>query len=295
MGTTKRSFVQAASDSIRNLVWSLYFDDAPSNGGRPFRSIRNLKVWHWLRDFFPITVVKVAELDPSRKYVFGYHPHGVISIGAWVTFATNALDIETIFPGVRFRFLTLSSNFNIPLVRDWILALGLASVSKESCKALLKKGLCPVIVVGGAAESLNAIPNTYDLVLKKRLGFIKLAIQTEGASLVPVFGFGENDVWEQVKDSRLRRWQTYIRHKVGFAPVLFHGRGIFNYNIGLLPYRKPITIVVGRPIHCPYDPNPTEAVLQKVHTQYLAGIESIWEEYKDDYAKDRKRELRIVE
>jgi 2-acylglycerol O-acyltransferase 2 len=58
-------------------------------------------------------------------------------------------------------------------------------------------GSCLTIVVGGAAESLSARPGTADLVLKRRLGFIKLAIR-EGADLVPVFSFGENDVSELV-------------------------------------------------------------------------------------------------
>jgi 2-acylglycerol O-acyltransferase 2 len=51
------------------------------------------------------------------------------------------------------------------------------------------------IVVGGAAESLSAHPGTADLTLKRRKGFIKLAIR-QGADLVPVFSFGENDVRE---------------------------------------------------------------------------------------------------
>ena len=42
------------------------------------------------------------------------------------------------------------------------------------------------IVVGGATESLSAVPGTNDLTLKRRMGFIKLAV-TEGADLVPVF------------------------------------------------------------------------------------------------------------
>lgn len=47
--------------------------------------------------------------------------------------------------------------------------------------------------MGGAAESLAAHPGTADLTLRKRMGFIKMAIR-EGADLVPVFSFGENDV-----------------------------------------------------------------------------------------------------
>lgn len=34
-----------------------------------------------------------------------------------------------------------------------------------------------MIVVGGAAESLNAHPGTNDLTLKKRMGFVKVAIR----------------------------------------------------------------------------------------------------------------------
>lgn len=57
------------------------------------------------------------------------------------------------------------------------------------------------IVVGGAAESLSAHPGTADLTLKRRMGFIKLAIR-QGADLVPVFSFGENDIFEQMSNER---------------------------------------------------------------------------------------------
>lgn len=45
------------------------------------------------------------------------------------------------------------------------------------------------IVVGGARESLDAQPHSLRLVLKRRKGFVKLAIRT-GADLVPVLAFG---------------------------------------------------------------------------------------------------------
>ena len=45
------------------------------------------------------------------------------------------------------------------------------------------------IVVGGARESLDAQPRSLRLVLKRRKGFVKLAIRT-GADLVPVLAFG---------------------------------------------------------------------------------------------------------
>ena len=87
------------------------------------------------------------------------------------------------------------SNFKMPFYRDLIMSLGIASVSKQSCKNILSRGAgtAIAIVVGGATESLSAHPGTADLTLRRRFGFIKIAMR-EGADLVPVFGFGENDV-----------------------------------------------------------------------------------------------------
>ena len=50
-------------------------------------------------------------------------------------------------------------------------------------------GRAITIVVGGARESLDAQPHSLRLVLKRRKGFVKLAIRT-GADLVPVLAFG---------------------------------------------------------------------------------------------------------
>ena len=64
--------------------------------------------------------------------------------------------------------------------------------------------------------------------------------------LVPVFAFGENDLYKQVANppgSRLRRFQTAMTKWLTFSPPLFHGRGVFNYTFGLLPFRHPVNVV----------------------------------------------------
>lgn len=37
--------------------------------------IRMSKWWNYFRDYFPCKLVKEVELDPSRNYIVGYHPH----------------------------------------------------------------------------------------------------------------------------------------------------------------------------------------------------------------------------
>ncbi|KAI8988205.1 diacylglycerol acyltransferase type 2B [Mycotypha africana] len=283
----------------------IYMDKAPEAGGRRVDSCRHWKLWKYFADYFPAKLIKEQDLDPTKKYIFGYHPHGIISVGAWITFGTEATHYSQLFPGIQTRLLTLTSNFRIPFYRDLILSLGLASVSKKSCETILSSkepGAGSIaIVVGGAAESLNARPGVVDLVLRKRLGFIRLAIKHK-ADLVPVFSFGENDIYNQMENSvgsRLYKFQEWIKSVFGFTLPLFHARGIFNYDVGLIPFRHPIVTVVGKPISAPEIEGadlfePTTEQLLEIQSRYIAELQSIYDKYKDIYAKDRKHELRII-
>ena len=68
------------------------------------------RFWGLLREYFDAEVIKTAELDPDRRYVFGYHPHGVLSFGCMTNFGTRSRsDWEREFPGIDLRPLTLAS------------------------------------------------------------------------------------------------------------------------------------------------------------------------------------------
>lgn len=244
-------------------------------------------------------MLKTCDLPPDKPYVFGYHPHGIIGMGAICTFATESTGFSKQFPGIIPHLLTLESNFRIPFYRDIMLAMGICSVSKKSCSNILKRGAgqAITIVVGGAAESLSARPGTADLTLRKRLGFIKVAIQ-HGADLVPVFSFGENDIYNQMpneKGTAVYKLQKNFQNFFGFTLPLFHGRGMLNYNLGLMPYRRRIVVVVGRPIHVEKCEKPTLEEITHIQTQYIEELMRIWHTYKDEFARMRKRELTIIE
>ncbi|TIC12386.1 hypothetical protein E3Q14_01808 [Wallemia mellicola] len=211
-------------------------------------------------------MVKEDELPSDKAYVFGYHPHGIIGM-------------------------------------DLLQSMGICSVTKRSCERILRKGPgnAITIVVGGAAESLNAHPGTSDLILKKRLGFIKIAIR-EGANLVPVFSFvggivliypplnsavkGENDIYQQLATedgSTIHKLQKTFQKIFGFTLPLFHGRD----NLGLMPYRHPIVSVVGKAIEVEQTSNPSQEMLEDVQSRYIDELMRIWDKYKDIYAANR--------
>jgi 2-acylglycerol O-acyltransferase 2 len=158
-------------------------------------------------------------------------------------------------------------------------------------------GRAITIVVGGARESLGAQPYRIRLVLKRRKGFVKMAIRT-GADLVPVLAFGENDLYDQFQaDSHptIHKIQLLVKKILGFTVPLFHARGVFNYDVGLMPYRRPLNVVVGKPIEVIQADRPEQKYIDRVHEQYVTELERMWELWKDEFARERKEELQILE
>lgn len=283
------------------------FSNAHQSGALSYRSqfLRSSKLWSLFASYFPARLHRSAPLSPTRKYIFGYHPHGIISHGAFAAFGTEALGFSQLFPGITNTLLTLDTNFRVPFYREYALLMGLASVSRESCENILSKGgsnnegmgRAITIVVGGARESLDAQPHLLRLVLKRRKGFVKLAIRT-GADLVPVLAFGENELYDQFGAEGhplIHKFQLVVKKVMGFTVPLFHARGVFNYDIGIMPYRRPLNVVVGIPIKVVQSAKPDEGYVDKIHGQYVRELERIWEEWKDTFAASRTGELEIVE
>lgn len=71
--------------------------------------------------------------------------------------------------------------------------------------------------------------------------------------------------------------------------------GVFNYDVGIMPYRRAIDVVVGRPIPILQSKNPDPAYVDSVHEQYTTELLRLWEDWKDVFARERKGELEIVE
>ena len=98
--------------------------------------------------------------------------------------------------------------YNLQAFQLIVLARYLLGVTQYFC-ICSGKGQSIMLAIGGATESLYAGPGTMDLVLCRRKGFVRVALQT-GASLVPVINFGENKVYSTIRgnpNSGLRKFQ----------------------------------------------------------------------------------------
>jgi 2-acylglycerol O-acyltransferase 2 len=76
---------------------------------------------------------------------------------------------------------------------------------------------------------------------------------------------------------------------VGVAFPLLKGRGIFNYDVGLLPRRHPIVTVIGAPITLPHISEPTEQQIDEAHTLYLEKLMELYNTHKEAYGQPNRR------
>jgi len=250
---------------------------------------RHTKMYDHFRDYFPIRLMKARRktvFDPKKNYLFCYHPHGVQSAGAF-SMASAATGFDELFPGLRVSVQTLGINFKLPFTRENLISLGVGDASKESLIKVLTEapGSGAVLVTGGAKESMFAHPGVSKVVLKDRAGFVKMAIKT-GAALVPVWGYGENNLYENltISSPTLRKWQRRIQKVLSVAPLLVAGRGVFSYSGGLMPRRRPITVVVGAPLDVGKpDPDPSQEKITKVHEAYKQAVLELFQRHKDIY------------
>mmetsp|Transcript_1566 Transcript_1566/g.4265 ORF Transcript_1566/g.4265 Transcript_1566/m.4265 type:complete len:112 (+) Transcript_1566:922-1257(+) len=109
---------------------------------------------------------------------------------------------------------------------------------------------------------------------------------------------------------------------MGFALPLFFGRGIFNKLLGILPFRRPIHVVVGAPIAVPVFADVTvpegqdgagskrrkriselgekwlfkdegAELVDKIHAQYMDAVRKLYQEHKGRFFIERAHSMII--
>ena len=117
------------------------------------------------------------------------------------------------------------------------------------------------------------------------------------AHLIPVFSFGENDLYKQIypnpPKSYLRKCQEYLKNKFGYSLPLLMGTGIWT-KYGLFPIKQKLITVVGEPIKIPADCQLNNKNIDKYHQMYLSNLLNLYQKYAADYDTDRKYGIRFV-
>ncbi|KAI3376087.1 hypothetical protein L3Q82_016378 [Scortum barcoo] len=280
--------------------------DTPSSGGRRSQWVRSWRVWDYFRDYFPITVrclivdlsvylsvslegcpglsvivdlsvyLSVSQVcrcaGCGRVWELLYGGDGVFSSVSWT-------EVSPVDAAVLVQSPALQRLHHV--WRPVCLYLSDLSVDLSVCGLSVDLSVCGPVCLSQ---------------VRNRKGFIKLALK-HGAQLVPVFSFGENELFDQMQNptgSPLRTLQNRLQSIMGVALPLFHARGVFQYSFGLMPYRKPIHTVVGKPISVTQTPSPSSEDIECLHHIYLQSLTDLFEQHKLNYGLKEDQHLTFI-
>merc|ERR1719395_274078 len=91
------------------------------------------------------------------------------------------------------RTLAASILFKIPGVRTVTLKTGCVDAGRSTANRCLRQGLSLMLCPGGQDEQIETIYGRERVFLRKRAGFVRLAI-IHGVPVVPAFCFGSSDL-----------------------------------------------------------------------------------------------------
>jgi hypothetical protein len=208
-------------------------------------------------------------LTKDRNYIYATQPHGVMSV-AGVAYAIHSAPRS--IPPTAAASVILS----MPILKHVFGMFHLVDASKRQLVKVLKRPFgrpdsSVVVYIGGMAELFLSHHNVEHLYIKKRKGFIKLAMQT-GADVIPLYFFGNTSTLDIVRN----RFLQEMSRRLGISITLMWGRW------GLpIPLPRKVLCIRGRPLGLPQKAEPTQEDIDKFHDLYCKQVQDIYEKYRE--------------
>jgi len=252
-----------------------------------FADCAMFRLW---RTYFGLHVVLEYDgLPLNRQYILATFPHGVLPLSQLLT--QTVIYSQRIHGTGNAQYFTGRGDLSggvadatlvLPGWRHLYSWLGAISTDRERLEQELALGHNLCLFVGGIAEmmlgSTKAGDKFDDLYLKKRKGFIRMALK-HGCDILPCYFFGNSRIIPKL-DSPFLAYLSRVLHfsLVPFLPVL---------------RRQKVVAVFGKPVHVDMVEEPTKEQVDDLHAQFCTEITRIFNQYKwligwDDYSLNVK-------
>lgn len=226
----------------------------------------DLPIWKTWCEYFSFTVMQKGKgVSPDRHYIFVEFPHGVFPLG----FMLSATIVQKVLTGLRVEGAIASVLFRIPVLAQLCHWFGSRPATTGNIHKLLDQGSAG-LMAGGIAEIFLSSREHEKVYLKKRKGFVKIALQ-RGAPLVPIYYFGNTQLLDFAGGPAMQKVSRSLRMSL----LLFYGRWYLP-----VPYQVPITMVIGEPMEVEQVDNPTDEQINQLHERFVAELHKLFDEYK---------------
>ncbi|ETL89557.1 hypothetical protein L917_11541 [Phytophthora nicotianae] len=218
-------------------------------------------------------------VEPDKRALFTFHPHGVLTCG----FSFNGAH-HMAFQRAACRWISAENLFYFPIMRDILHWMEFSSSAKASMQSIMSTGQNLCLLPGGFEEATLYQRGKHRVYIKKRFGFIKLALQ-HGYDIYPAYTFGEEYTYHAFP---YLQWLRLQLNRFRIPGVIFFGIPLCFY----MP-RSDVDLitVVGKPLRLPHIENPSKDVVKQYHDKYVEALRGLFDSYKGVYAVDPDAEL----
>mmetsp|Transcript_24561 Transcript_24561/g.52092 ORF Transcript_24561/g.52092 Transcript_24561/m.52092 type:complete len:245 (+) Transcript_24561:113-847(+) len=213
-----------------------------------------------------------AEKKEGAQFIFAAFPHGC---GSEFRILMEGI-LQHVLPNVHHRLRALSATvlFRIPVVREIAMWTGCVDASRKTAERNLDKGNSLVVLPGGEAEQLMTEYGKEKVYLKKRKGFVKLAMRKR-CPIVPMYVFGSSDLFHTSKFLYGHRY--WLMKTCGICIPFCQGM----FGSPVLPLPKKLTIVFGSPLEFEMEGHsPTDEELDAAHDKFTKALITLFDQHK---------------
>jgi hypothetical protein len=177
------------------------------------------------------TTTRTTKTTKGKVAMFAAHPHGLVPSGTIL----NAILPEKDEWKNGVTTCIHQHIFNIPIVRELALWLGLINITADNMRRQLKeKAKSIYFLPGGSAEMIIDVNNPIQRVHE---GFLRISFQ-ENVPVISVLHFGQEDVFPSYSCQCLNALRYIILKMTGYPyPCIFFG-----------PYSAQLTTVILKPL-----------------------------------------------
>lgn len=228
-------------------------------------------VLHTWRLYFQFRVYKERPIQQDSRVLFTFFPHGLFPLAIPIMSGV----CKRIFPELLNPIpkVAIAENmFSVPIISPLLTWLGCIPAREDDIKQAIEAESC-ALLPDGIAGVFHSSPDEEIIYVRKRRGFIRIAIET-GATLVPCYCFGHTQLFTTYpqRQSWLAEWSRRIR----FSIVFFAGHSF----LPPLPRRVPLFVVIGSPFQVNQCEAPSEDLIEETLQEYISQTVNLFNNHK---------------